>query len=212
MIVTLKDIADRVGVHPSTVSRVLREKDAEIQTSNKKRKQIIQLAKELNYQPNQMARSFRLKKSQTIGYIIPDISNAFYAYFAKRLEQEGDKFDLSLIICNTDGDLSRENKYINKLYARGIDGIIIAPAGQSMNSIISLKKLKIPYVVINPQDRSNNFDLVNNDSYNFLFINENNFDKDQYAKDLFAKLVKKMNRINKGALSANSNIAFVAAS
>jgi LacI family transcriptional regulator len=323
MIVTLKDIADRVGVHPSTVSRVLRNKEAEIQTSSKKREQIIQLAKELNYQPNQIARSFRLRTSQTIGYIVPDISNIFYAYFAKRLEQEGEKSDLSLIICNTGGDLIKEKKYINKLYAKGIDGIIIAPAAQSMNSILSLKKLEIPFVLINPQDRNNDFELFNINSYhfvynrikellkshihkiaflgtsvnsesfnafvdahrimkikinddlifmgkatfkngyffaeqllrqrelfnnivitneilamgvkafledtknrknfhfivlcdknsnsqNYLFINDNNFDVDQYAKELFAKLVKKMNQTKKGTLSANSTISSVA--
>ena len=60
-------------------------------------------------------------------------------------------------------------KYINKLYAKGIDGIIIAPAAQSMNSILSLKKLEIPFVLINPQDRNNDFELLNINSYHFVY-------------------------------------------
>ena len=75
MAATLKDIAKKVGVHPSTVSRVLSGKYDNFNVSKKMRDSIFRTAKDINYVPNEMARSLRLKKTQIIGLIIPDILN-----------------------------------------------------------------------------------------------------------------------------------------
>lgn len=189
---TLKDIADKVGVHPSTVSRVLRDK-AEIQASSKKRELIIRLAKELNYQPNQMARSFRLRRSQTIGYIVPDISNPFYAHFAKIIEQEGTKNGFSLIICNTFGKLSKEEEYINNLYSRGIEGIIISPASPVMRNLVNLEKLEIPFVVFGQKQRP-----------------KNTLSDEEFVKQIFLSLLNKRIIGNKNLHSTSEKIMTVA--
>ncbi len=206
MIVTLKDIAEKVGVHPSTVSRVLRDIDGDIQTSNKKREEIIKLARELNYQPNQMARSFRLRKSQTLAYIMPDISDRSFARFAKILEQEAVKYDLSLLICNTGGDINKEKYYINKLYAMGIDGIFIIPADKASENFKSLEKLNIPYVVINLPEEKGRFQ--NSENYSRHSVHKET--EDQYIKRLFVKLNDKMRSHNKRQLSAAKTISSIA--
>jgi len=189
---TLKDIADKAGVHPSTVSRVLRDKE-EIQASTKKREHIIRLARELNYQPNQMARSFRLRKSQTIGYIVSDISNPFYALFAKIIEQEGTKKGFSLIICNTFGKLDKEEEYINNLYSRGIEGIIISPASPVKSSIVHLGELEIPFVAFGQKK-----------------LSKNTLSDKKFAKKIFLSLLNKMTIRNEELRSTSEKITTVA--
>lgn len=146
MAATLKDIAEQVGVHTSTVSRVLRNKETQ-QVSPETRSKILSIAKELNYSPNQLAQAFRLKKTHTIALIIPDISNAFFAGIAKRIEIESYKAGYNLVVCNTDEEQEKERRYLENLIKRSIDGIIIASAHQEPNKIIKILK-NIPFVLL----------------------------------------------------------------
>ena len=77
MAITLKDVASLCHVHPSTVSRVLRGKE-NLKVSDETRKKIFAAAQKLHYQPDQTARSLRLKKSNAIGLVIPNISSPYF--------------------------------------------------------------------------------------------------------------------------------------
>jgi len=147
LVVTLKDIAIRAGVHVSTVSRVLRGKETQ-QVSPQTRKLILSIAEELSYTPNLLARAFRLKKTHTIALLIPDISNAFFARIARSIEIQSYNAGYTLVVCNTDEEQAKENQYLNSLKSRSIDGFIIAPVQDSKQQIIDLINNKIPFVLI----------------------------------------------------------------
>ncbi|HDL19164.1 MAG TPA: LacI family transcriptional regulator [Bacteroidetes bacterium] len=147
MIPTLKDVAERAGVHPSTVSRVLQGKE-NLPISEKTRTSIFAIAKELNYQPNQLARAFRLKKTQTIGLIVPDISNPFFSGIARSIEICSRRKDYTVVLGNTDENQDREIRMINNLLSRGIDGLILAPVQDRSGHIKDLCNRNFPLVLI----------------------------------------------------------------
>ncbi|MBK7106998.1 MAG: LacI family DNA-binding transcriptional regulator [Ignavibacteriae bacterium] len=144
---TLKDVAAFVGVHPSTVSRVLRGKE-NLKISAKTHEKIIKAVKELNYIPDFTARALRMKKSFTIGLIVPDILNPYFARIARRIEQLGFEKRYTVIVCNTDEDQEKEILYLNQLISRGVDGIILAPVQDSKDHLVDLVDKKIPFVLI----------------------------------------------------------------
>lgn len=147
MATTLKDVAAYVGVHPSTVSRVLHGKE-NLKISAKTNERILKAVKELNYIPDFTARTLRLKKSFTIGLIVPDILNPYFARIARRIEQLGFEKKYTVIVCNTDEDQEKEILFLNQLISRGVDGIILAPVQESKEHIISLIEKKTPLVLI----------------------------------------------------------------
>ena len=87
--VTMKDIAEMAGVSKATVSMVLSTKDASIREETRKR--ILDIAKEMSYIPNSIARSLSTNKSGTIGIILPDITNPFFSEMARAIEDEAER-------------------------------------------------------------------------------------------------------------------------
>ena len=147
MAITLKDIADKVGVHPSTVSRILRG-TGDLNISAETRDRVKSVAKELDYQPNQLARAFRLKKTSTIGLIVPDIANSFFSGIGRSIEIESYDKGYNLVVCNTDEEADKEERYVKNLISRGVDGLIIAPSQSNFGYISNLIEKKIPFVLI----------------------------------------------------------------
>jgi len=143
---TLKDIAEKVGVHPSTISRVLSGKYDNFNVSKATRELILKTAKECNYVPNETARSLRLKKTHTIGLIIPDILNPLFAGIARSIGIACEKSNYSFIVCNTDEIQEKEIKYIEMLKSRRTDGMIIIPVQDKKEHFEKLKKENYPFV------------------------------------------------------------------
>jgi len=86
--ITLKAIAEQLGLTPTTVSRVLNGKGDQYRISQKTQRRVRELAKKLNFSPNQIARGLRLSKTATIGLIVPDISNPYFATIAHHVTAE----------------------------------------------------------------------------------------------------------------------------
>jgi LacI family transcriptional regulator len=147
MVTTLKDVAKLAKVHSSTVSRVLRG-NSDLRIPEATQQKIIRAAKELNYYPDQTARSLRLKKSFSIGLIVPDITNPFFARIARSIEICSFETEYTLIVCNTDENQEKETHFINELLSRGIDGLIIAPVQDCIDHIRVLKDKKFPFVLV----------------------------------------------------------------
>jgi DNA-binding LacI/PurR family transcriptional regulator len=147
MAVTLKDIAKRAGLHPSTISRVLSGKYENFNVSEETRELIFKIAREFQYVPNEMARSLRLKKTQTLGLIIPDILNPVFAGLARGVGIACEKKNYSYIVCNTDEVQEKEVKYIEMLRSRGIDGMIIVPVQERIDHLVDLAAEKYPFVL-----------------------------------------------------------------
>ncbi|MGH4122514.1 MAG: LacI family DNA-binding transcriptional regulator [Clostridium sp.] len=144
--VTMKDIAEMAGVSKATVSMVMNKKDSSI--SEVTRKKILRIAKEMSYIPNSIARSLSTKKSGTIGIILPDITNPFFSEMVRAIEDEAERLEYNLIICNTDNDIEKEQKYIELLISKLIDGIIFMSGGKSNESITILKNNNVPFVLV----------------------------------------------------------------
>lgn len=130
MAVTLNDIARKVGVSMSTVSRVLNDKGDDYRISPETQERIFEAARELKYRPNYVARGLRLNKTNTLGLITPDITNPFFAHIVKYIQQFAHRLGYGLIVCNTDEDLSLELEHIDVLFQKRVEGLIAMPVGQ----------------------------------------------------------------------------------
>ncbi|NOY77414.1 MAG: LacI family transcriptional regulator [Calditrichaeota bacterium] len=144
---TLKDVAVLAGVHPSTVSRVLRGKE-NIPVSAKTRKRIFDAVNELNYRPDKTARALRLRKSDAVGLVIPNIASPYFSGIAKTLDILCHKAGYSLMIYDTNENQEKEIQVIEDLLGRGVDGLIIAPVQDADEHIRQLVAQNVPLVLI----------------------------------------------------------------
>lgn len=146
--VTLSDIAKKSRISISTVSRVLNQKSKKYRISRKVELLVLQAAKDLRYHPNQLARSLRLKKTQTIGLVAPDISNPFFAQIIKTIQTELHKLHYSLVVCDSDESLELEVEHTHLLYSKGVDGLIVMPVGQQFLHFRDLLDNGVPVVTV----------------------------------------------------------------
>lgn len=145
---TIQQISDSTGYSVSTVSRVLNGYSKQYRISEKAQKLIKKKAEELNFKPNQMARGLRLKRTFTIGLVIPDIANPFFAMMAKHIEKAASLSDYSILLVDSDENAEKEKQQIKNMIARDIDGIIVAPVGTEKNHFNNIIKQKIPLLFI----------------------------------------------------------------
>jgi LacI family transcriptional regulator len=145
MSIRIKDIAQKLKISESTVSRALADHP---RISVETKKKVEELAKKLNYRPNLIAKSLKIKKTKTIGLIIDDITNPFYPEIVKGCEEVANKNGLNIILCNSDYNAEKENEYIDILISKCVDGMIIMPAGKKLGIINLLKEVNIPLVFI----------------------------------------------------------------
>ena len=124
---TIKDVAREVGVSTATVSHVINKTRF---VSEELRQRVLEAIRELNYQPNAIARSLVKRKTHTIGIIITDILNPFYTAIVRGIEDVTYKSGYSVMLCNTDEDPGKEILYIQILLEKRIDGLIISSAIQ----------------------------------------------------------------------------------
>lgn len=146
--ISLKDIAESLGVSKALVSLVLNNKGDERGINKQTQERVHQKAKELNYVPNQYARGLRVGRTNTIGVIVPDVSNVFYGKLCKAIEQEAYAKGYNLIISNTYEDVQKEKKLITDLINRNIDGLILASSFDNKNELVGLKDNKVPLVLV----------------------------------------------------------------
>lgn len=150
---TIKDVANLAGVGVSTVSRYLTKKGY---VSEDAKNKIENAIKELNYYPNAIAQSIRAKKTYTIAFLIPSISNQFFPQLATHVENYLFENGYKMILCNTNESVLREEKYVDVIIQNRIDGVISSTGKISANlieknipivSIDRVKEEKSDYVV-----------------------------------------------------------------
>lgn len=139
---SIKDVAKLAGVSVATVSRVLNDKGYVGQHT---REMVEQAIKELNYKPNEVARSLFKKQSNTIGLIVPDIMNPYFPELARAVEDTASKFGYNVILCNSDEDREKEQTYLDMLQQNYVNGIIVSSNTMTAEQII---ELNIPVVSI----------------------------------------------------------------
>lgn len=161
--VTIYDIAKKANVSPMTVSRVLNNAN---NIRDETRKKVEDAIKELNYIPNNSARTLVSKKSKIITLIITDVTNPFFTIVARGAEDKALQSGYQLILCNTDENNEKESKYLDMLLSTGSAGALIAPANDdSTKKIKSLLKHNFPIVLMDRTIKNNTvFDEVVSDN------------------------------------------------
>jgi len=146
--VSIKDIAQKLGISNATVSIVLSGKMKEGRVSKDLIQKIRITAKDMNYEPNILARGLRMGKSLTIGLIVADISNPFFGQLAFQIQEHAEKFGYSVIITNTNESENKMEKMISILKSRQVDGLIIVPTDHGESAIEQLTNSSIPFVLL----------------------------------------------------------------
>lgn len=142
--VTLKDIAERVGVSITTVSRVLNGKGSISQETKDK---VFQVMRELNYYPNEMARSLVNKNSHIIGLIVPYIDHPFFSALTAAIEEASSHAGYKLFLCISGGNQERELEQFAALQANNVAGVLVCTR-DSHNMDELLNRRNIPLVSI----------------------------------------------------------------
>jgi DNA-binding LacI/PurR family transcriptional regulator len=119
---TIYDVARLAGVSTATVSRAL---NGTGQIAPATRTAIEAAVEQLGYRPNTIARSLVTKSTQTIAFLLPDITNPFYAALASSIQRLADKRDHLMLLCTTESDPEQEEKYLNHLRAKQVDGALV---------------------------------------------------------------------------------------
>ncbi|MCJ8211631.1 LacI family transcriptional regulator [Mucilaginibacter sp. RS28] len=145
---SLKDIAAHLGVSVALVSYVLNNKAEQARVGKEMAERIKQAAKDLNYQPNLIAKGLKSGRTKTIGLIVADISNPFFANIARVIEDEASKNGYTVIFGSSDEDAQKSMALTETLINRQVDGLIIAPAEHTQEQIENLQNRNIPIVLI----------------------------------------------------------------
>lgn len=144
--VLLKDIAEQANVSISLVSIVLNDKARKNGVRPEVAEKIRRVAKELNYAPNAAAKSLREGRSRTIGLIVSDISNPFFANIARHVERTAEKYGYAVHFSSSDENAAKTAMLAENMIGRGIDGIIVVPCEGSRDLIADLAERGIPLV------------------------------------------------------------------
>lgn len=163
--VTLKDIAERAGVSTALVSYVMNGKDKEGKVGREMAARINRIAEELNFKPHHIARSLRSGKSHTLGLVIADISNPFFANIARVVENEARSFGYTVIYGSSDEDPQKSSDLIDVLLNRSVDGFIIVVTEDSHAKVWELLKDRVPFVLLDRFLTGVPADYVSTDNY-----------------------------------------------
>ncbi len=146
--ITIQYLATQLGVSITTISRVLNGMGEQYRISKKTIDLVTSTAEKLNYSPNHIAKGLRLKKSSTIGLIVPDITNTWFAQLVQGIEKEARKHHYNIFLCNSNDDLKVEKKSVSLLQNWMVDGIIIAPIGLEYEHLVKASNRGTPLVLL----------------------------------------------------------------
>jgi LacI family transcriptional regulator len=163
---TLQRIADESGVSASTISRVLSGQAGRYRISKKTEATVRELARQINFVPNQLARGLRLKRTSTVGLVIPDISNPFFAGIAQQVTLGTERHGYSVILCDSQGNGELETKCLALLQSRNVEGVVLCPVGQSAKHLIGFIEGGLPMVLVDRFFPDASIPFVSSDNVN----------------------------------------------
>ena len=143
--VTLADVAREAGVSIKTVSRVVNE-DPMVNEATAAR--VAEVAEKLGYRPNELARSLKGKGSRTIGLIIADVSNPFFADLSQAVEHVARSRGYSVVLCASAEDIEAEREYVGILTRRRVDGLLLVPAPDGNGYLEEEQAAGLPIVAL----------------------------------------------------------------
>ena len=164
---TIKDVAAKAGVSTATVSRYLNNNGY---VSKEIQETIASVIKELDFVPNNVARSLKMTETKTIGIIIPDLSNVSFMDTVKAISDVTTANGYQPIILSSDEDPEKESKILDVLVSKRVDGIIIASAGGNSDKIININNKRAPVLLLDRDvcntENSVKVDAILNDNFN----------------------------------------------
>jgi len=163
--VSIKDIAKQVGVSTALVSYVLNNKEKEARVGKEIAEKVRRVARKLNYHPNLIARSLQSGRTNTLGLIVADISNPFFSYIARVIEDAANQHGYTVIIGSCDEQASKSASLISAFLNRQVDGLIISPAEETEKQLQNLLNDKFPFVLIDRYFKGLNANTVHIDNY-----------------------------------------------
>ncbi|WP_408893594.1 LacI family DNA-binding transcriptional regulator [Paenibacillus taichungensis] len=142
---TIYDIAREAGVSIATVSQVINGKG---KISEKRRAEIMEIMERLHYQPSAIAAALTGKQTYTLGLLVPDISNPYFAELARAVEDRSRQLGYSVVICSTDNKDERVERYLNLLQQKRVDGMMIGTGIDNAEILSPLLQQSIPVALI----------------------------------------------------------------
>jgi len=160
--VTIKDIAKELGISASTVSRAL--SDSPLVNDDTKRT-ILQTAKRLGYQRNELARALVMGSSGAVGLLVPDITNPFFSDVARGVGEIADGIGVGVILCNTDGRIDRELNYIRLMRRKRVDGLLLCSTTIEAPYLQELTQANMPFILVSRLSNQRNVPFVVTDDH-----------------------------------------------
>ena len=142
---TIKDIAELARVSTATVSRVMNHHP---QIADETRSRVLQAMEQVGYEPSRVARRMRMKTTNIVGLILSDIANPFFASVVRGIEDLAYANGYSLLLCNSNEELAREELYVRVLLAEKVAGVIVSPTHESSPACKTLVDSGIPVVAM----------------------------------------------------------------
>jgi LacI family transcriptional regulator len=158
---TIRDVARRAGVAPITVSRVINNSGY---VSEKTRQSVEEAIAELQYVPNALAQGLRFNKTNVIALVLSDVTNPFWTTVARGTEDAASEENYSVVLCNTDEDVAKQDKYVQLLLQRQVDGFLLVPASDTIDIIEFIQRQKVSLVILDRQPPGVSADIVRGDS------------------------------------------------
>jgi LacI family transcriptional regulator len=160
---TLRDVAAAAKVHPATASRALNP-ETRLLVSEDTARRVAAAAAKLGYRPNPVARSLRMRRSHTVGVLIPDLNNPLFPPIVRGLEDKLADAGYVALIGNTDADPSRERLLFEQMRARHVDGFVLATATLHDQMLAEAAEAEIPVVLMNRLSQDYSFPSVSVDN------------------------------------------------
>jgi LacI family transcriptional regulator len=145
--ISIKDIANTLGVSITTVSFILNGKAREKRISEELTKKVTEYIKKVNYQPSHLAQSLRSGKSKVLVLMVEDISNHFFATIARLIEEKAYRNGYKIIYCSTENNPEKAKELISTFKARNVDGFIITPTPKLAPTIQQLIDEEFPVIL-----------------------------------------------------------------
>lgn len=167
--VTRRDVAELAGTSPAVVSYVLNDGPRSVAPMTRTR--VLAAVQQLGYRPNRIARSLRTSRTMTLGLVVPDNSNPFFAELARAIEEAAFAASYTLLIGNATDDEERQATYFRTFLDRQVDGLLLIPAHASLACLEELQQSGIPWVIVDryvPESTSAPQVVV--DNYNGAYV------------------------------------------
>ncbi|BBH67959.1 LacI family transcriptional regulator [Actinoplanes sp. OR16] len=149
----IEDVAARAGVSVGTVSNVLNRPHA---VAPKTRARVEAAITELGYLPNESARALVSGRSRTVGLVVPDVTNPFFADLARGAEEVADKHDVVVMLYNSADSIERELRYLGRLETQRVQGILVTPVDRGGRAVEDLISRGTPVVLLDRGQPSRN--------------------------------------------------------